>query len=97
MSEKVMEKIIEAVATPPTRSLMREEPQSTESLLEQTKEATKVLQDTMEENRKLLDKMERFRAEEILKGRSEAGVVIRETEETAAEYAKRILSGRSKR
>ena len=87
-------------STPATRSLMVDSPEktkeSTRSLLDQTKEAAKELKTLIEQNNKVLEKMEDFRAQEILKGRSEAGVIIKQITETPSEYAQRILRGNLK-
>ena len=68
-------------------------PSEAATLLEETKRATEELKKVIADNKSTLEKMERFRAEEILKGRSEAGIVVAKKEETAAQYATRIMRG----
>jgi len=98
--EEVSNTIIEgrdSQPTPATRSLMVDTPEQTKSntrtLLDQVKQETATLKAAIEENKKIMAKMEEFRAEEILKGRSDAGQVVKQVIETPAEYAKRILRG----
>jgi hypothetical protein len=69
------------------------EPSEATTLLEETKRATEELKRVIAENKETLSRMEKFRAEEILKGRSEAGLVVAKKEETAEQYARRVMMG----
>ena len=79
-----------------SREMLITPAESVESILERSKAQARELRELNEANTKLLEKMERFRAEEILRGKSEAGIIIAKAEETAAEYATRIMKGRLK-
>lgn len=72
--------------------------ESVEDMLSQAKGASSELKGLLEENKKVLERIERLKAEEMLKGRSEAGVFPdKPKEESNLEYARRILTGRIKK
>jgi len=67
------------------------------SLIDRAEAASKDIKSMLEENKQVLAKMEKIRAEELLKGRSAAGIPpTPPPEESAADYARRILGGNRK-
>jgi len=98
MSEEVMNEVIEEIATPSGKELMKkkikkEDEHAQNSILEESKATATELKNLIQEHRKTLQEMEKFRAEEILKGRSEAGQIVKQKDESPSDYAKRILGG----
>jgi len=67
------------------------------SLIDRAEAASKDIKSMLEENKQVLAKMEKIRAEELLKGKAAAGAVTEPPkEESAADYARRILGGNRK-
>jgi len=67
-------------------------PQKEESMLDKAERLNTELKKTFEENKAVLERIERVKAEELLKGKAEAGSVPEQPKpETPQEYARRIL------
>jgi len=66
------------------------------SLIERAEQANKKMTELLERQQEQINKLERLRADELLRGKSEAGSNVEKKEETAAEYATRILANRKR-
>jgi cell division protein FtsB len=70
-------------------------PVETSPLLEEAKATAAELRKLLDENKAVKAELERLRANEILKGKAEAGQTIPEQKpETPQEYARRIIGAR---
>lgn len=88
----------DAEHTPSGKELMLEKAKEERELnnlkvLEESRKTAEELKNLIEENKKTIRKIEVMRAEEVLKGRSEAGIFDKPKEESPSDYAKRILRG----
>ena len=74
---------------------MEEEIKTTPTMLEETRAVLAEMKQANSERLALIEREERNKANELLGGRSEAGApAVEKKEETAQEYAARVLSGR---
>jgi hypothetical protein len=64
------------------------------NLVDEAKATAAELKVLIEENKKTLNEIQRLRAEEIIKGKAEAGQIVQPVVETPQEYAKRIMGVR---
>lgn len=64
-----------------------------DSLVERANSAAERLEAATKKNEELLKKMEAIETRRVLSGKTEAGITEIKKEETAAEYAARILRG----
>ena len=68
--------------------------QTATSLLDEAKQSAKELKELIAEQKKIAGQLENLKASEILKGKSEAGVIVQPVVETPQDYCKRIMGGR---
>tara|TARA_Y100000310_G_scaffold97104_1_gene94769 strand:- start:271 stop:546 length:276 start_codon:yes stop_codon:yes gene_type:complete len=82
-----------------TEQKEEEKPQETQTetntnpMIEEAKKAAEDLRNANEERKKLLDREEKILAEKALGGKSVINEEEEKTEETPAEYAKRVMAG----
>lgn len=65
----------------------------TPTILEKSQEVIAEMKKANEERLALIEREERMRANDMLAGRSSAGTAEQPKEETAKEYAKRVMTG----
>jgi len=64
------------------------------TLLEKAEKTAERIEKANAEMKELLERQEKVESNKILGGRSEAGQATEKKEETPAEYAKRVMSGK---